>query len=211
MISLFLDTCSHNIIVAILENNKVIYSKIEKNDNQLSEKLLPYIEEGFIKINKSVHDIDTIYVVNGPGSFTGIRIGVTVAKVMAWGLNKKIVTLSELEVLASIHTDKKYIVPLIDARRGYVYAGVYDQNLDIISKDEYILLDDLTKNIKDKSDSTLFVSYDSFSIDTSLPDIDIEKLVIKHRNDSSLNPHEVNPNYLKLTEAEEKLIDKNNK
>ena len=56
----------------------------------------------------------------------------------------------------------------------------------------------------------LFVSNDSFNINTEVPKINIWKIIEKHRKDESMNPHLVNPNYLKLTEAEEKLNDKRN-
>lgn len=210
MISLFLDTCSHNIIVGILEDNKLIYSKIEENDNKLSEKLFPYISEAFKEINKDIHDIDSIYVANGPGSFTGIRIGVTVAKTIAWALNKRIVTVSEIEVLASTKTEKKYICPLIDARRGCVYTGIYNNELEVIKEPKYISLETfLEQNNKIINDCSM-ISYDDIMENIENPVIDIEKIVLKHKDDKSLNPHEVNPEYLKLTEAEEKLIDKTN-
>lgn len=210
MISLFLDTCSHNIIVAILENNKLIYYKNEISNNNIAEKLLPYIKSGFETVNKNINCVEKIYVVNGPGSFTGIRIGVTVAKVLAYSLNASITTISELETLSSISTDKKFIVPMIDARRNFVYTGMYDQELNSIIGDQYILNNNFIDRIKEDINNILFVSYENIVENGIRPIIDIEKIVRKHENDISLNPHNVNPEYLKLTEAEENLIDKIN-
>ena len=65
-------------------------------------------------------------MVNGPGSFTGIRVGVSIDKVIAWGFNIPIIPVSSLELLATTNQEFKYSIPIIDARRGYVYAGVYD-------------------------------------------------------------------------------------
>ena len=181
-------------------------------DNNLSVLLLPKIDELLKKSNLEIKDVDKIYVSNGPGSFTGIRIGVTTAKTIAYGLNKEINTVSELEVLASVDTNKKYIVPLIDARRNYVYTGMYNNNLNIEIENKYIDLDEfynfLSKNYN--INDILFVSNDSFNINTEVPKINIWKIIEKHRKDESMNPHLVNPNYLKLTEAEEKLNDKRN-
>lgn len=206
MISLFLDSCDKKIVVGIIENDDLVYSKIEDNDNHLSERFLPMIKEAIESLNYTLNDINRIYVVNGPGSFTGIRVGVTTAKVLAWGLKKEIVPISELELLATTETDKKYIVPYIDARRDYVYAGMYDNNLDKVFDDIYISKDKLFNKIRrhSKLDEYQFVSYDNLLDNTIYPSINIEKIVKKHSLDNSINPHNVVPNYLKKTEAEEK-------
>lgn len=203
MISLFLDSSDKRIIIAILKDNKIIDSIIEENDNHLSEKFLPLINNIINKNNYKIDDIDIIYVVNGPGSFTGIRIGVTTAKVIAWGLKKKIITISELELLATTETNKKYIVPYIDARRDFVYAGVYDKNLNKVFDDSHISIEKLIDNIKNNIEDCEFVSYYSTLSNSILPNINIEKIVEKHKNDIGINPHNVVPNYLKKTEAEE--------
>lgn len=212
MINLFIDTCTKYLILALYKDNDVIeYFQMEA-DNNLSVLLLPKIDELLKKSNLEIKDVDKIYVSNGPGSFTGIRIGVTTAKTIAYGLNKEINTVSELEVLASVDTNKKYIVPLIDARRNYVYTGMYNNNLNIEIENKYIDFDEfynfLSKNYN--INDILFVSNDSFNINTEVPKINIWKIIEKHRKDESMNPHLVNPNYLKLTEAEEKLNDKRN-
>lgn len=202
MISLFLDSSDKKVIVALLSGGKLIDSIIEENDNHLSEKFLPMIERIIAKNQLQIDNIDAIYVINGPGSFTGVRVGVTTAKVMAWGLKKRIIPISELALLATTLTNKKYIVPYIDARRNAVYAGIYDKNLNSIMADAYISIDDLMKKI-DHIEDVEFVSYYNNIEHTIEPNIDIEKIVQKHYNDEGINPHQVVPNYLKRTEAEE--------
>ena len=180
MISLFIDTSSYNLIIGIYKDLKEIYLSIEKNDNNLSERILGNIDKAFKDVNLSIKQIDNIFVVNGPGSFTGTRIGVTVAKTLAWGLKKPVYRISELEVLAS-KTEEDYIVPMIDARRGYVYAGMYDNKINQIVEDCYISLDDLYNKVKRhaKISNVAFVSYDKIDhnkiIDIESPIIDIEK------------------------------------
>lgn len=212
MISLFLDSCDKKIIVAVLKDNHLIYEKIQDNDNHLSEIFLPMIKEALDELEYTLNDVGRIYIVNGPGSFTGIRVGVTTAKVIAWGLNKEIVTISELEVLASTYIDHKYCVPYIDARRDCVYAGMYDSSLNKVFEDVYISKEKLLNKIRrhSKLDEYIFVSYDSLFENTTLPNIDIEKIVLRHSCDEGMNPHNVVPNYLKRTEAEEKN-DRNSK
>ena len=202
MISLFLDSSDRKVIVALLSGGKLIDSIIEENDNHLSEKFLPMIERIIAKNQLQIDNMDAIYVINGPGSFTGVRVGVTTAKVMAWGLKKRIIPISELALLATTLTNKKYIVPYIDARRNAVYAGIYDKNLNSVMADAYISIDDLMKKI-DHIEDVEFVSYYNNIEHTIEPNIDIEKIVQKHYNDEGINPHQVVPNYLKRTEAEE--------
>ncbi len=202
MISLFLDSSDKKVIVALLSGGKLIDSIIEENDNHLSEKFLPMIERIIAKNQLQIDNIDAIYVINGPGSFTGVRVDVTTAKVMAWGLKKRIIPISELALLATTLTNKKYIVPYIDARRNAVYAGIYDKNLNSVMADAYISIDNLMKKI-DHIEDVEFVSYYNNIEHTTEPNIDIEKIVQKHYNDEGINPHQVVPNYLKRTEAEE--------
>lgn len=205
MISLFLDSSDKKIIISLLKDEKVIDTLIEDNDNNLSEKFLPLINNIICNNDLIINDVDKIYIVNGPGSFTGVRIGVTTAKVMAWGLKKKIIPISELELLATTPTNKKYIIPYIDARRESVYSGMYDTNLNEIFENMYISEDKLLNKIKRRAklDDCEFVSYyDNFE-NTVIPDVNIEKIVEKHKDDIGINPHEVVPNYLKKTEAEE--------
>ena len=210
MISLFLDTCSQIIRLGVLSDSKLIDYTEFTNDNKLSEKLLPAMKEMLEKNKYRVNDLNRIYISVGPGSFTGIRIGVTVAKVIAWSLNIDIIPISSLEVMASYDTDKKYICSFMDARRGFVFAGIYDNELNTYIEDKYVLFDQLLEEMKDIKDNTLFVSNDDNYISCVESKINVERIVLKHINDKSVNPHNVNPIYLKLTEAEEKLNDKNN-
>ena len=142
-----------------------------------------------------INTVDKIFVVNGPGSSTGIRVGVTIAKTIGFCLNIPIIKLSELELLATTNTDTKYNVSLIDARRGYVYVGIYDKDLNCYLQDQHILLND----IKYPDSYTIIDNYDN---------IDLIKMIKKHEFDDPINPHDLKPNYLKRTEAEEKLDDK---
>ncbi len=201
MISLFLDTAYHNMIVGIYKDTEELYLSIEENDNRLSEKLLPAIKRAFDCTNLLLSNIDRIYVVNGPGSFTGVRMGCTVAKTIAWSLEKEIIPISELELLASTETTQNNKLALIDARRDCVYAGVYNQELGVIKEDCYTLLETILSNMEE---DTVMISYDSFDFETMIPKINIPLVIEKHKFDHSIDPHLLNPNYLKRTEAEEK-------
>lgn len=198
MMYLLIDTSLKYPTVSIVEDDKILYLFHEEIDSDMSSKIMPIIDEGFKSINKSIDDIDKLFVINGPGSFTGIRIGVTIGKTIAWALKKDIVTISSLEFMATTKVDTNYIVPIIDARRGNVFAGIYDKDLNIIKDDKLINFEELKKSID--SNYTI-VSYDLNNVD-----IDVLKIINKYKDDKSINPHSVNPNYLKLTEAEESRI-----
>lgn len=207
MISLFIDTSSVNLLISIMKEKEILYfSKIE-DLKSISVKVLEEIEKGFQTCNLEINNIDAIFVVNGPGSFTGLRVGITVAKTIAYTLKKKVIPVSSLALIASTSFETDYIVPYIDARRGYVYAGVYDKNLDTIVKDSYIKIEDLLKKVKGKS--VTFTGYSKVEkIENYIkPEENIIRIVTKYQDSHSVNPHKLNPNYLKKTEAEEKKSD----
>ena len=207
MISLFIDTTTNHLRVGIYKDKKECFYDDSVVSSDLSSKALPKIKEALDSLDITIDNIDDIYVVNGPGSFTGIRVGVTIAKTMAFAKNKKIYTVSELELLAS-GSKSKIIVPLIDARRGFVYAGIYNKNLKQELEDQYINLDELKKYIKKnyQKENVTYVSYDKID-KVEEPLVNIERLLEKGKF-TAIEPHLVNPNYLKKTEAEEKLNDK---
>lgn len=202
---LFLDTSSFFVTVAILEDDKILYQFKDVITDDMSSRIMPIISEGFNSLAFSIKDIDRIFVVNGPGSFTGVRIGVTIAKTIAWALKIKISTISSLEYLATTKCDTKYVLPMIDARRGFVFAGVYDNELNRYLDDQYIKYDDLSEYFNDGT----IVSSSDFE-NSIKPNLDIVKIINKHINDDGINAHSVKPNYLKKTEAEEKLKEKEN-
>ena len=195
---LFVDSATATLVVAIIIDGKVRYLFNEEAGKDMSVIIMPKIKEAFDSCNIKPKDIDKIFVTTGPGSFTGIRVGLTAMKTMAWTLKIPIVPISSLEVIAS-GTPSDNNIALIDARRGYVYAGIYDKNLNNTYSDRHILLE----KIKEKG---TFISYDDIK-GSIKPHIDVLKIIQNHKEDEGVKPHGLNPNYLKLTEAEEKLND----
>ena len=203
---LYIDTSSSYLYTAIIEDEKILAEIQEEYGQSLSEVAMPKIASMFEKSNLSAKDIDKIIVVNGPGSFTGIRIGITIAKVYAWTLNLPITTIYSLEAMALSSDNKKVHVPLINARRGYVFAAAYDDSLNEIIKPQHIKLDLLKEKLNTIEDYE-FITNDEFeSISASSYTPNILKIVQFFKNKKEINPHSVNPEYLKLTEAEESKL-----
>ena len=203
---LYIDTSSSYLYTAIVENDELLTEIKEEYGQSLSEVALPRIASMFKDKNIDPKDIDKIIVVNGPGSFTGIRIGLTIAKVYAWGLNIPITTIYSLEAMAISSNEKKYHVPMINARRGYVFGAIYDDQLNEILKPQHIQLVDLQDKLKD-IDNYEIISNDEFEdIETTSYDPDLLKVVEYFKDKEPINPHAVNPEYLKLTEAEESKL-----
>lgn len=206
MINLFIDTANTDLVIAVTDNDKILYLYDEVNDTNLSIKLVPELKKALDNTNVKPNEIDNIYIVDGPGSFTGTRMGVTVAKTWAWALKKKVIPVSELEVMASTKVDTDYILPMIDARHEHVYAGLYDKVGNVIIEGQYISIKELlTKLPKDKT--ITIVSNDDFNLgyESIKPNKNIMMIIKRHENDLGVNPHKLNPNYLKKTEAEENL------
>lgn len=202
MISLFLNTSIDFLSVAIVKDGVVLDSFYTKLNNDLSKITLSVIDDMLNRLSISKRDIKRIVCVNGPGSFTGLRIGVTIAKVWAYSLNIDIVGVSSLYVLAT-GVEDDYIVPIIDARRGYVYAGIYDKNYNVVMKDCYISLEELSSRVSGL-DSFVYVSSNGFN--GSIEYVPNVERIFKYLDmDNVSDSFSFVPNYLKRVEAEEKL------
>lgn len=198
---LFIDTSSSFVNIYIIkDSNVLVYKKIETLKD-MANSIMPLIRDSFNEVDFDIKDIDKIFVTVGPGSFTGVRVGITVAKTISWGLNIPVYPISTLEYLASIDSNCNKIISIIDARRGNVFSAVYDLNLNKLATEKLVSYDSL--NI---ADDTVVVSYDGV-YDSTISNVNILKLINKHLDDKSINPHKLVPNYLKKTEAEENLND----
>lgn len=203
---LYIDTSSSFLYTGIVEDNKLLCECQKEFGHELSKEALPEIAKLFEENNLDPKDIDKIIVVNGPGSFTGIRIGVTIAKIYAWSLNIPITTITSLEAMMLSSKVSTHHVPLIDARRGYVFSAIYDDNYKQILTPQHIKLDDLLQKLND-IDSYTFISNDEVEVEGEIESYhpDILKIVKFFEDKETINPHAINPDYLKLTEAEEKM------
>ena len=203
---LYIDTSSSYLYTGIVSNNSLIAYCNKELGHDMSKFALASIEQMFDKSGLKPDDIDKIIVVSGPGSFTGIRIGMTFAKIFAWSKNIEITSITSLDAMATSTTSSKIKVPIIDARRGYVYSGVYYDEKILLSN-KYIKLADLITYLDTLNDEYVFITndikYKEYFHQKYNPDI--LKIINRYKDKEAINPHKIEPTYLKLTEAEENL------
>ena len=123
--------------VALANNNKVIAIKESNEERSHARLVTVFIEEIFKTSEYKLQDLDAIAVTKGPGSYTGLRIGVSTAKGLCYGLNIPLISVGTLTALANAANKLgKYknhnICPMIDARRMEVYSAIFDENLEKI-------------------------------------------------------------------------------
>lgn len=131
MITLAFDSCSKTASVAVLQNTHVLYETILNKGLHHSEVLLPAIDEAFRLTNLLVTDIDFFACTLGPGSFTGLRIGLSTLKGFMLATEKPAAGVSSLAALAlNVKEKERNICAMMDAGRGQVYYASYqyDQN-----------------------------------------------------------------------------------
>lgn len=133
---LVIDTATHARYVGLFEGNKALYEVYESGHNNHSETLIPSIEKALHATSIQLGDLDGIIVGIGPGSYTGVRIGVTVAKMFGWTLSLPVFTVSSLALMASAHESDQPIIPTIDARRGNAFLGVYHYENSMLTRFE---------------------------------------------------------------------------
>ena len=192
MTCLFLDTSSDILVLSLIKDNSVIDTiKLESAKTHsiyAVDTLKKIIEEN----NLTPNDIDKVFVVNGPGSFTGIRIGVTIAKTFCYALDKDITPISSLKMKILGFDGFDYYVSLIKDKRDLYYLGIYDKNYNTISE-ELISENEMNEKINNLDGNIKKIES---SLDTEF-DLDILKIVKYYDKEKCVNPHKVNPNYLK--------------
>ena len=127
MIKLFIGTYNQIITLAILKEGKLLCMKEHTSERSHSKKLIPLLDEVLKEANFTAKDLKEIIVINGPGSFTGVRLGVTVAKTLAYTLDIGVKTISSIEAIGvSDNSLNKKIVSIPDPK-GFYY-GFFENN-----------------------------------------------------------------------------------
>lgn len=216
MIWLGIDTSHTPLAVAVVKDGQVLAEYKSSLKITHSIGTMPAIEELLKKADIKPNEINAIAVANGPGSYTGVRIGVTIGKTLAWTLNIPIVTVSSLQVLAGNAPYFQGIVcAIMDARRGNVFAGIY-VNGEVV-KESHMSLVELLETVDEMGQPVLFVGTDvelhweqiqevlgdkvqratpAFSLPSAAVLIELADKM------ESTEVHSTVPEYLRVTEAE---------
>lgn len=162
MLILGISTSSNIASVALSKDAECIKELNINNNKTHSETLLPLINELLSETNIKLQDINLIACDNGPGSFTGIRIGISTVKAIAESLNIPVIAVSSLEGLAYNIHDSECICSLIDARNNQVYCGLFDSNHTLIGN---YMADDINTILPviNQSKDILFVGDGAFA------------------------------------------------
>lgn len=143
-IILNIETATKNCSVSLSKNGKTLFCK-EHADQGYShaEKLHVFIDEVIKECQVDIKEINAVAVSKGPGSYTGLRIGVSAAKGLCYALNIPLIAIDTLEILASkVDQNDGLIVPMLDARRMEVYSAVFNQEKKIVSETKAEILDE---------------------------------------------------------------------
>ena len=157
---LSIDTASNLCTVSVLENESCLKEIIVDDARNHSEKIMPVIEQVLQETNLSLNDINLIVCDKGPGSFTGIRIGVGTVLAFRDSLNIECVGISSLEALAYNAQNEGYICSLIDAKNNNVYYGLFElknNEYTQIGNFEFKNIEDVVSLLKQYSSPVTFV------------------------------------------------------
>ena len=201
MINLYIDTSSSDVSIACLKDDTLLYSIIRNIPNKHSVYTLSYIKEVLDNSDIDKKNIDNIYVVNGPGSFTGIRIGLTIAKTYSYLLDKPLIPVSSLKTIA-LSTNKDLVLSIIKANSSNYYIGLYDKDYNEIIEEQFINKDNLIKIINKYN--PYIISNEELNIndiEVNKLNLDFSKIINYYKDSKKLNSYELKPNYLKLPQA----------
>ena len=219
--------------VALTDGNRLLAESYQNTGMTHSQTLMVMAEDMLKQCGLTPADVDAVAVAEGPGSFTGVRIGVAAAKGFAWGRQLPCYGISTLEAMAeSLGIWQGYLCPVMDARRSQVYNALFYVNRSIITRltpDRAIALQDLKEEIKIFAEPVFLVGDGSNLCYNTLSE-ELPQLVLppEHRMHQRAvgvallackqaeaglpgDGAALTPNYLRLSQAEREKLEKENK
>ena len=230
MLILAFETSAKAASVALTENGKLLGESYQNTGLTHSQTLMVMAEDLLKQCGKTVNDITAVAVAEGPGSFTGVRIGVAAAKGFAWGREIPCFGLSTLEAMAvSLGAWEGHVCACMDARRNQVYNALFYVNqgvLERFSEDRAIALSDLKTDLE-HIDGPIFLVGDGSVLTHRTLSGDIPNLILppEHRQHQRAlgvallaeakalagkkgDGNALSPNYLRLSQAERERMEK---
>ncbi|MGG3691808.1 tRNA (adenosine(37)-N6)-threonylcarbamoyltransferase complex dimerization subunit type 1 TsaB [Heyndrickxia ginsengihumi] len=227
---LAIDTSNAVLGVALTDGETVLGEYMTNLKKNHSVRVMPAIQQILAECGVKPGELEKVVVAKGPGSYTGVRIGVTIAKTLAWSLQIPLVGISSLQIMAAVGRYFDGMVsPLFDARRGQIYTGLYrymNGQLETVINDCNMLASDWANTLKEYNQPVLVVGND-FAIhketfQTVLADQMVQASFTEYNprpselaklgmNQPGEDIHRFVPNYIRLVEAEAKWLESHNK
>ena len=228
MILLAFETSAKAASVALFEDAQLLGEQYQNTGLTHSQTLMVMAEDLLRQCGKKPSDVQAVAVANGPGSFTGVRIGAAAAKGFAWGREISLYGVSTLEAMTlGLGIHQGYVCPVMDARRSQVYNALFYVNqgsVQRIAPDRAIALSDLKNELKNCKESVFLVGdgsnlcYNSLLEEVSglvLPPehklhqravgVGLAALAMMRRGEST-DAATLAPNYLRLSQAERERL-----
>jgi tRNA threonylcarbamoyladenosine biosynthesis protein TsaB len=221
MIWLGIDTSNVPLSIAVVKDNQLLVEWTSSIKVTHSVGAMPAVEEALKQASINPSEIDVIAVAEGPGSYTGVRIGVTIAKTLAWTLKIPLVGVSSLQTIAGNGSlFNGLICPIMDARRDNVFSAIYTNELIADLPDGHYAIETILEKLASKEENVLFVGKDvpihweaiqrvlgkrairaPFYLDLPRATVVIEQ-AMKKPLPSIEETHHFVPEYKRITEAE---------
>lgn len=212
MKTLFVDSSRKSLSIALAKDDKLLFVSNVESYSRHSNYLMNEIQNILNKFNLIPNDLDNFIVLNGPGSFTGVRVGVTICKTMSWVLSKKIYQLNNLEAL-SVGIKDELVITIIPDKKDYSYVGMFGDKKVM----DYLNINDDILNINNKSITIVCIQENEFLYDLKekldfnnkvkikiIDDYDYMNVINYTLSKVDINPHLAEPIYLKKIDAEKK-------
>ena len=217
--------------VAVSDGDKILGLYTVDNGLTQSELLMPMAENLLASLKLKFSDIELFATSVGPGSFTGVRIGVSLVKGLAFGRDIPCVGVSTIEALAeNLKGLRGIFVPCMDARRGQVYSAIFrcdGRNIERLTEDRAIALSALAEELKQYEGESIYLSGDGYGVakkaltEAGVPLSETPELLIlenaasvakvakrKYDKGEAINDAEISPVYLRMPQAERERLER---
>lgn len=227
-----IDTCCMAATAALVAEDRLVAQTVQNNKKTHSQRIMPMIEQMLYQAEIELSDIDCFAAAAGPGSFTGVRIGVATVKALAHAAGKPCVAVSTLQALANnVACFDGIICPIMDARRNQVYNALFKgESMERITEDRAISMDDLLSELKETEGKIIFNGDGVAVFADKIKEELGERAVFARRmqmmnlaasvaeigcdmleRGETIEYTELSPQYLRLSQAERERLEKENK
>ena len=196
MISLVMDTSNSYLAVGLFQDNMCLEAFQEKGSRRQSEKAIPTLKEVLDRHHIALKDVNEMIITSGPGSYTGVRVAMTIAKTLAAVSNVKIKSVSSLAAYAGMNQ----ALSVIDARGHKVFVGVYENGLPLI-KEQVVALEDFAQLRAEYGDFELVGEVGCLGLNEKECDLCANIYTLGQMADPIKNVDLLVPTYIKDVEA----------